>query len=71
MRQTHRRRTAESLRAAARVARLDGDEELADLLEAIASAHAYYQRLDLVPLDEALRWSPVIVAALKIAKEYA
>jgi hypothetical protein len=60
------------LRAAARLLQSSSEPEdvqLAGLLGGVADAYEEFQKLDPVPIEEAIRWTPVLLAALRLARE--
>lgn len=62
-------RKIEEIRNAARTLRLrDDDRVLADLLDTIARAYDGFREEDLANIDEALRWTPVLYAATRLAR---
>ena len=63
-------RNARVMRAAAdALDQEERDEQLANLLEALADACDRVQRAGLISLSESLRWSPVVGSALTIARK--
>lgn len=62
-------RKTDVLQSAADALNREGDRDLARLLGAIATAQDSYQSLDLPQLDEAMRWTPVVAIATKLARK--
>lgn len=62
-------RKIDQIRNAARALRLRGDDQrLADLLDTVARAYDGFREEDLANIDEALRWTPVLYAATRVAR---
>lgn len=57
-----------SLRSAADSLSRQGYDELAALISAIATAHDQVRRTEPISLEEALRWSPVVAAAVRFTE---
>jgi hypothetical protein len=57
------------IRSAARALELGGDVWLAELLKSIANAYENFREDAPAYIDEALRWTPVLYAATRIARQ--
>ena len=57
------------IRSAARVLENEGDHNLAGLLRGVADAYEQFRADDPAFIDEALRWTPVLYSATRVARE--
>ena len=57
-----------ALQEAATSLRHQGYNDLADLISAIARASSAYRHQPVASIDEALRWTPVVSAALRFTE---
>lgn len=66
-------RKVTELRSAARYLDDNGegheDARLAELLVQVADSYEDFQALDPAPIEEAIRWTPVLYAATRVARE--